>query len=116
MRQFDLALDKYWVTQSSYFRIKTTVALDMVIIDGKLLLYHGISEGSVDNQISTRNYKNRTVYDCSNNHFLDDCGIPDLNLPPIAIGGRPRLHKRSRYTPDLLPDAIYVASENLLLI
>ena len=25
MRQYDIALDKYWVTQSGYFRVATTV-------------------------------------------------------------------------------------------
>ena len=38
-----------------------------------------------------------------------DCGIPDLNLPPIPIDDSPRPDKISRYTPDLLPASIYVA-------
>ena len=46
MRQSDLALDKYWVTQSGYFRLSTTVTLGMGIIDTKLLLCHVISEQS----------------------------------------------------------------------
>ena len=37
MRKSDLALDKYWITQSDYFRLATTVALGMGIIDGNLL-------------------------------------------------------------------------------
>ena len=37
MCQSYLLLDKYWVTQSGYFRFATTVALGMGIIDGKLL-------------------------------------------------------------------------------
>ena len=37
MRQSDLVLEKYWVTQSGYFRLTTTVALGMSVIDGKLL-------------------------------------------------------------------------------
>ena len=37
MRQFDKALQKYWVTQSGYFRLAATVALGMVITDGNLL-------------------------------------------------------------------------------
>ena len=45
MRQSDLVLDKYWVTYSDYFRIATAVALGMGITYGKLLFYHGISEG-----------------------------------------------------------------------
>ena len=39
-------------------------------------------------------------------------GIPYFHLPPITIDYRPPLHKRARYTPDLLPAAISVASEN----
>ena len=35
-----------------------------------------------------------------------------MNLPPITIEDRPHLHKRVLYTPDLLPFAISVASEN----
>ena len=53
VRQSDLALEKYWVTQSGYFTLATTVALGMGITDGKLLLCHGISEQSKDKKIST---------------------------------------------------------------
>ena len=42
MRQSDIALDKYWVTHSSYFRLANTLVLGMGISDGKLLLCHGI--------------------------------------------------------------------------
>ena len=34
MQQSDTELDKYWVTQSGYFRLSTTVALCMGIADG----------------------------------------------------------------------------------
>ena len=64
MSQSDLVLEKYWVTHGGYFRLVTTVELVMDITGGKLLFYHGISEGDVDNKISTREYNNRTVYDC----------------------------------------------------
>ena len=37
IRQSDIALDKYWVTQSRYFRLATTVALGMGITDWKIL-------------------------------------------------------------------------------
>ena len=37
IRQSDISLEKYWVTQSGYFRLATTVALSMGITDGKLL-------------------------------------------------------------------------------
>ena len=53
MRQSDLSLEKYWVTQSGYFRLATTVALIMGITDGKLLYCHGVAEGNEYKKIST---------------------------------------------------------------
>ena len=55
-----------------------------------------------------------TVYECLNNHFTADFGIPGLNPLPITIDNRPCLYKISRYTPDLLSSAIYVAPENFV--
>ena len=52
MRHSDLALDKYWVTQSGYFRLLTTVALGMGITYGKLLYCHGAAEGNDYRKIS----------------------------------------------------------------
>ena len=37
MWESDLVLDKYWVTQSGYFRLATTVVLGMGITDRKLI-------------------------------------------------------------------------------
>ena len=58
MRQSDLSLEKYWVTQRGYFRLATTVALGMGITYGKLIYCHGVSEGNVDKKISTLEYNN----------------------------------------------------------
>ena len=66
----------------------------------------------MDKKISTLEYNNRAVYDCLSNSFTDELGSPALHLRPITIDDRPRLHKRSRYTPDLLLATISVASEN----
>ena len=52
MRQYDIALEKCWVTQSGYFRLATTVELGMVITDWKLLYCHGVSEVNVDRKFS----------------------------------------------------------------
>ena len=73
MRQSDQLLEKYWITQSGYFRLTTTVALGMGIADGKLLYCHGFAEGNEDKKVSTLEYNNRTVYDCFNNPFTADC-------------------------------------------
>ena len=63
MRKSDLSLEEYWVTQSGYFRLATTVALGMGITYGKLLYCHGVAEGNKDKKISTLEFNNRTVYD-----------------------------------------------------
>ena len=62
MRQSEIALDKYWVMQSDYFIVATTVALGAGIKYRELLFYRGVSEVNVDKKYSTREYKNRTVY------------------------------------------------------
>ena len=54
MWPYDVELEKYWVTQSGYFRLETTVVLCMGVTDGKLLFYHGVSKGNVEENISTR--------------------------------------------------------------
>ena len=51
MWQFDLEVEKYWVTQSGYFILTTTVELGMGTTYGKLLFCHGISEGIDDKRI-----------------------------------------------------------------
>ena len=80
-----LALEKYWVNQSYYFRLVTTVTLGVRIKYGKILFCHDISEVSEDKFFSTIEYNGRTVYDCFNNTFPDDCVSPALNIPPINV-------------------------------
>ena len=112
MRKSDILLEIYWVTQSGYFRLETTVVLGMGITDGKLLYCHGVAEGNEDKKIPTLEYNNRTVYDCFNNPFTADCGSPAMNLPPITIDDILTPPKRACYAPNLLPATISVASEN----
>ena len=95
-----------------YMLLINEVALGMGIADWKLLYCHSVAEVNVDKKISTLKYNNRTVYDCFNDPFTDEFGSPALNLPPITFYDRPYPHKRARYTPDLLPADISVASEN----
>ena len=66
----------------------------------------------MDRKISTLQYNNWTVYECFNNRFTDDFGSLYMHLTSITIDDRPPPHKRARYTPDLLPAAISIASEN----
>ena len=100
------------MTQSGYFRLATKVELGMSIKDGNLLFCNIISQESEDKNISTKEYNNRTVYDCFNSSFTADFGSPFLNLLPINIDDIPLLYKRARCTPDLIPVFYSVASEN----
>ena len=93
MQKYDLALEKYWITQSGYFRLATKFALGTGITDGKLIYCHGVSEGNVDKKISTLDYNNRAVYDCLNNPCTDNFGSPNCNLPPIKFDDTTRPHK-----------------------
>ena len=88
------------------------MALGTGIKDGKLRYCNDNVEGNVEKKISTLEYNNRTVYDCFNIPFTADFGSPALHWPPIKIDDRSCLYKRARYTLDLLPAAIYGASEN----
>ena len=64
----------------------------------------------VRTKTSTWEYNNRAVYDCFKNPFPDDCGRPSLNLSLIHIDDSTQTDKRYCYNPDMLPDAIYIAS------
>ena len=83
----------------------------MGISDGNILYYHGVAEGNEGRKISTLEYNNRTVYEYFYIPSADEFGCPYSNLPPITFDDIPRLHKRSRYTPDLHPVAMYFASK-----
>ena len=73
---------------------------------------HGVAEGNVDRKISTLEYNNRAVYYCFNDTCTYEFGGPDLHPPPITIDDRPRPHKITRYTQDLLPYSISFDPEN----
>ena len=93
MWYYDLALDKYWVTQNGYFRLTTTVALGMGVIDRNLQYYDSVAEVNVDKKILSLEYNNSKVYDFLDNPFTYEFGSPYLYLPPITIDDRPRPHK-----------------------
>ena len=68
--------------------------------------------GKCGQEISTREKNNITVFECFDDPFTDDFLRRALNLPPIIIDDILHPQKRDRYTPDLIPAAISVASEN----
>ena len=75
----------------------------MYITDGKLIFCHGISDLIRYNKIPMIYYNHRTP-------FPVDYGIPYFNLPHMPINHSP-CPKKSRYTPDPLPAAIYIVPE-----
>ena len=82
----------------------------MGITYGKIILFHGIPEGSVDKKISKIWCNKKTVYDYFNNPFPYYCGGQDLDPTHFTIDNRNHLNKREIYTPDLLPSDISIAS------
>ena len=90
-----LALDKYWVTESGYFRPVATVELGVGITDGKLFFCRNISELSRYRKVTTRDYNYRAFYDCFKNPIPVDCGSPDLNIPPMTMEDSPRQNKKA---------------------
>ena len=57
MWQYEIALEKYWVTQSEIFFTCNSSSIGMGITKRKLVFWHGISEGNVDKKFLTRKYK-----------------------------------------------------------
>ena len=112
MRKYYLALDKYWVTQSGYFRLATTVLLGTGITITKILLCNGISEQRRDKNNLMREYNVMLIYDRINTHFTVYFGGPALNIPLMNLEDSFRPKKRSCYTPDPLPAATYVIYRN----
>ena len=81
----------------------------MGITEAKVLFCHGISEGNMDKEITSREYNVRKVFGCFRNHFTDNFGILDLYLPPMALAIVPAKKKEFARTlifyqlPFLLP-------------
>ena len=92
MRQSNLPLEKYRVTQGGYIRLATAVELGMGITNSNLLYCHGVVEVNEDRKFSTLEYNNRAVYDCFDNTFtdkfcalmIDPTSIKDPNIPQIC--------------------------------
>ena len=92
-------------------RLSTTAALGVSIAYGKILFWHDISEEIEDKKIPTIEYNGRTVYECFNNTFPDNVGIPNFNFLTVTIDDRPRPDTRAWYNPYLLPDKISASSK-----
>ena len=116
MCQSSIVLQRYWVENGGYFSLATTVLLGVGITYVKPLLFHGIPQERKDKKISIISYTNIIVYEFFKNPFPADCGIPYLNLPPVPIDDISHQNKKSCYTYDFLPDAIFLPLETILVL
>ena len=112
MQHYEIALEKYCVTQHRYFRLAPTVTLGMRIKHEKILLYCVISDQSRDKKVLLKEYNYSTGYELFGILFSVDCVSPSLNPPPMPIGDSFIPNTIACYTPYPLPYAIYVASRN----
>ena len=78
-RQNTLKLEKWWVTQSGYFRIATTF-LGITVTDAWKCFCHGVKRSHEDKDIGIIEFSERLAYDCLNNNFTTDFGTPSRNL------------------------------------
>ena len=80
-RQFDLALEKWWVTQFGWLRLCTTVAMVMTITNCWKLFRYGVKRYHYDKLIGIREFSERLAQDSFNNNFSSDSGTPAKNIP-----------------------------------
>ena len=82
LKQSDLALEKWWVTQCGWLRIFTTVAMGMTITNCWKLFRYGVKRTHYKKSIGIREFLERLAQDYFNNHFSSDSGTPENNIPP----------------------------------
>ena len=99
-----------YTLQSGYFTIRDAVAFGMGIKDKNILLYHIISWGKRDKEISTREF-NISILFTASKIFSPNCGIPDLNILSMAGDDSPLLNKIYHYLSDMIPDTITFTSK-----
>ena len=115
IHKYDLALEKYWVTQSGYFRLTTTVVLGMGITYKNIIFFmvfkrktgkrKSIWEITIKVKCMTSlkiRFNLILVY-----HLWIFLPYPYMTVPTP---------KKSCYASDILTATIYVASKNMLVI
>ena len=82
-RQSDLALEKWWVTQCGWLRLRTAVAMGMTITNCWKLFRYGVKRDHYDKLIGIRELLERLAQDCFNNRFSPDRVTPAKNIPTL---------------------------------
>ena len=83
LRQSDLALDKWWVTQCGWLRLCTTVVMGMNITNCWKLFSYGVKRDHYDKLIGIREFSEKLAQYFFNNPFSTDRGTPSNNIPPL---------------------------------
>ena len=82
-RQSNLALEKWWVTQCSWMRLCTTVAIGMTITNCWKVFCCGVKIYHYEKLIGIREFLERLDQDCFNNKFSSDRGNPEKNMTSL---------------------------------
>ena len=82
-RQYDLALDKWWITQCGWIRICKTVATGMIITIFWKLFRYEVKRYHFDKLIGIREFSERPDQYCFNNNFSSNIGTPENDIPPL---------------------------------
>ena len=82
-RQSDLALKKWWVTQCSWLRLCTTVAMGMTINNCWKLFRYGVNREHYEKLIGISEFLEQLAQDFFNNTFSPDRGTSEKNIPTL---------------------------------
>ena len=81
--QYDLALEKCWVTQCGWLRLCKKVAMGMTMNNCWKLFRYGVKRDHCEKLIGIRELSECLAQDCFNNTFSPDRGNPANNIPPL---------------------------------
>ena len=84
-RQYDLALEKWWVNQCYWLQLCTTAAMAMNITNCWKLFRYGVKIDHYDKLIGIRELSELLDQDCFNNTFSSDRGKPAKKIPPPPL-------------------------------
>jgi hypothetical protein len=88
-RQFELALEKQWITQYCWFRVATTL-LGMTVTDCWRAYKHAMPKKR-DKEMAIKEFTDRMAYDCIHNCHTDIASIngyiATIEDVPLTIGG-----------------------------
>jgi hypothetical protein len=86
-RQFELALEKHWVTQDAWFRLNTTF-IGLTVTDAWKLFKYGVGE-MTQKEMPLVDFADRAAFDCIYNELNDRAGYSniaeDAHTPPVPL-------------------------------